>query len=332
MKEGNMKAKMKNVSHRVFLVGLCVVAIMFGFTTGSALAHEADPHPHAEDSKVGDTKYKHPEHGSLGDIGNKLANPLSALWQLSMSFNLPTFYDGDVNKGDGPVGAAMAFQPVLPIPLFGEGKSEWRMITRPIIPFVFSQPIPRGQNDFYNKGGIGDIQLPLLVNLPESIAGKFIVGAGPVFLFPTATSRSLGSNQWAMGPALVLGYHTKKTTFGIFPNYFWKIAKAGQNSDQANISKMSVLYFWNHMLPNAWQVGMNPTITFNNEASSGNKWNVPVGLYVGKTTKIGKFPVNIKVGLEYSVVHEDDYGKRAGFRIQITPVIPGLIQKPIFGK
>ena len=327
-----MKAIMKKVSHRVVLAGLIAVVMMFGLSTGSVRAHEADPHPHAEDSKVGDTKYKHPQHGSLGSIGNKLANPLSELWQLSMSYNLPTFYDGDVNKGDGPVGAALAFQPVLPIPLFGEGKDQWRMITRPIIPIVFSQPIPRGQNDFYNKGGIGDIELPLLLNLPESIAGKFIVGGGPVFLFPTATSRDLGSNQWAMGPALVLGYHGKKTTFGIFPNYFWKIAKAGQKSNQASISKLSLLYFWNNMLPNAWQVGANPTITFNNKASSGNKWNVPVGFYVGKTTKIGKLPVNIKVGLEYSVVSEDDYGKRAGFRIQITPVIPGLIQKPIFGK
>jgi hypothetical protein len=298
----------------------------------SAWAHDVTPHPHAEDSKAGDTKYKHPQHGSLGDIGNKLANPLSALWQLSMSFNLPTFYDGDLNRDDSRVGASMAFQPVLPIPLYGEGEDQWRLITRPIIPIIFSQPLPRSYNNFYNKGGIGDIELPLLVNLPPSIAGKLIFGVGPVFLFPTATSRSLGSNQWAAGPAMVLGYHGKKTTFGIFPNYFWKIAKAGQNSNQASISKMSLLYFYNRMLPNAWQVGTNPTITFNNKAKSGNKWNAPVGFYVGKTTKIGKLPVNIKVGLEYSVVSEDDYGKRAGFRIQITPVIPGLIQKPIFGK
>jgi hypothetical protein len=249
-----------------------------------------------------------------------------------MSFNLPTFYDGDLNRDDSRVGASMAFQPVLPIPLYGEGEDQWRLITRPIIPIIFSQPLPRSYNNFYNKGGIGDIELPLLVNLPPSIAGKLIFGVGPVFLFPTATSRALGSNQWAAGPAMVLGYHGKKTTFGIFPNYFWKIAKAGQNSNQASISKMSLLYFYNRMLPNAWQVGTNPTITFNNKAKSGNKWNAPVGFYVGKTTKIGKLPVNIKVGLEYSVVSEDDYGKRAGFRIQITPVIPGLIQKPIFGK
>jgi hypothetical protein len=41
---------------------------------------------------------------------------------------------------------------------------------------------------------------------------------------------------------------------------------------------------------------------------------VPVGLFVGKTVKFGNMPVNIKAGLEYSVVSEDTFGKRAAFR------------------
>jgi hypothetical protein len=72
--------------------------------------------------------------------------------------------------------------------------------------------------------------------------------------------------------------------------------------------------------------------TYNDKAKSGNKWNVPVGLFVGKTIKFGKMPVNIKAGLEYSVVSEDAFGKRAAFRFQITPVIRSLITEPIFGK
>jgi len=96
--------------------------------------------------------------------------------------------------------------------------------------------------------------------------------------------------------------------------------------------RLHQLYAFTYNLANAWQVGTNPTITCNDRASSGNKWNVPVGLFVGKTIKIGKVPVNIKVGLEYSVVSENDFGKRTAIRFQITPVIPGLIKNPIFGK
>jgi hypothetical protein len=42
-------------------------------------------------------------------------------------------------------------------------------------------------------------------------------------------------------------------------------------------------------------------------------------------------PVNIKLGMEYSVVSPDTFGKRAQIRLQVTPVIPGLVQKSIFG-
>jgi hypothetical protein len=47
---------------------------------------------------------------------------------------------------------------------------------------------------------------------------------------------------------------------------------------------------------------------------------------------MGKTPLNIKLGVEYSVVSEDTYGKRTAFRVQITPVIPSAIKDPIFGK
>jgi hypothetical protein len=92
------------------------------------------------------------------------------------------------------------------------------------------------------------------------------------------------------------------------------------------------LYSFTYNLPDAWQVGTNPTITYNDKAAAGDKWNVPVGFFVGRTVKIGKTPVNIKANLEYSVVSEDTFGKRVAFRFQITPVIPSLIQNPIFGK
>jgi len=322
------------------LVGLVCGAFIFSITLSGTLvllatpawSHEADPHPHAEDSAVGDTKYKHSEHGGLGEIGAKLANPLGDVWALTFSNNMPAFYDGDVNKGDPQMGAATVFEPILPIPLYGSGAGEWRMVTRPIIPILWSEPIPTGIDQFKHLSGIGDIQLPLLFNLPASIAGHWIMGAGPVGLLPTATNNDLGENQWAMGPAVVFGYKTKKLTLGVFPNYFWKIGSSGQNDDQKDVSKGSLLYFFNYMLPNAWQVGFNPTITYNDQADGPDQWSVPVGGYVGKTIKLGKLPINIKAGGEYSVVSPDTFGQRFQFRFQITPVIQSLIKNPIFGK
>jgi hypothetical protein len=94
---------------------------------------------------------------------------------------------------------------------------------------------------------------------------------------------------------------------------------------------MSLLYNFTWELGNAWQIGLNPTISYNNKAPSKNKWDVPVGLFGAKTIKIGRVPTKIQFGVEYSVVSPNDFGKRAAFRLVVTPVIPGLVRNPIFG-
>jgi hypothetical protein len=314
-----MKVKLKNFQLRMVLAVLSAVAIIFGLAPLDATAQE-------------EKAAAAPGHKDLGAVGAKLANPLSDLWSLSFNLQAPQFFDGDVNAGDPQVGGNLIFQPVLPIPLFGSGDDEWRMITRPVIPIIFSTPIPKGIDKFDDTGGIGDIQLPLLLAVPAKHAGKWILGAGPVGLFPSATDDDLGSDQWALGPAVVIGYRAKSWTAVLFPNYFWKIGSNGQNDNTPDISQGTLLYSLTVKLPNAWQVGFNPTISYNDRAASGDKWNVPVGLFVGRTVKMGKTPVNIKAGLEYSVVSPDSFGQRAQFRFQITPVVPSLIKDPIFGK
>jgi hypothetical protein len=42
-------------------------------------------------------------------------------------------------------------------------------------------------------------------------------------------------------------------------------------------------------------------------------------------------PVKFQFGVEYSVVSLDDFGKRALIKLNVIPVIPGLVQNPIFG-
>jgi len=272
------------------------------------------------------------DEGDLSKTGAELSNPLGVLWALSASFGAPQFYDGQSVSGGARLGANMLFQPIMPVPLYGTGASELRLITRPIVPLFFSQPIPKGRDTYEHVGGLGDIQLPLLLSAPESIAGNFILGAGPVGMLPTATDYHFGKGQWAIGPAAVLGYKNKYLTAGVFPNYFWKIGSSYQRTGTPDINQGSMLYFLVFNLPNAWQIGTNPTITYDHQASDDNKWNVPVGLFVGKTVKLGNTPVNFKLGFEYSVVSQRDYGQRAQIRLQITPVIAPLIKTAIFGK
>jgi len=91
-----------------------------------------------------------------------------------------------------------------------------------------------------------------------------------------------------------------------------------------------MVYFFYYNFPDAWQVGFNPTIIYDNEASSGNKWNVPVGITAGKMMKFGQTPVKIQVGFEYAAVQQDDYGAEWRFKIDFIPNIKPLISGDLF--
>ena len=272
-----------------------------------------------------------PTGGTASDAaetGKKLSNPVSDVWALFTRFGV-NFADGDVNSGHSRVGGSMLFQPILPVPLYGKGANRWNLITRPTLPVLFSQPIPTAPNTFDHTGGLGDLELPMVIAPP---AGNWLLGAGPAFLFPTATDDAFGRQQWGLGPALVVGYRTEAATFGVFGQYYLGI---GSTSDRTpgvgDASYLNLLYFLSVNLPNAWQFGFDPTITYDARATSGNRWNVPVGLMVTKTTLLGKMPVKFNFGIEYSVVSQDAYGQRAQLVLEVIPVIPALIRHALLG-
>jgi len=313
-----MESRPINLSFRVLVAVLIAMAILFGFSTIHAMAEEK-----AAAGGGG---------GGMGEIGKKLANPLADLWALNFNSFMPGFYDGNLNVNDAELGATTIFQPILPVPLYGEGKEALRVILRPVVPFIWDAPVPEGFDEFDHKSGLGDIQLPFIFKMPDSIAGKWILGAGPVFEFPTASNDDLGVDQYSAGPAIAVGHAGKHLTAVLFGQYFWKIGESGQDDDTPDTDKGTLLYSLQYSLKDGWQIGTNPNITYNSQATSGNKWNVPVGVFVGKTIKVGKVPVNIKLGVEYSVVRPDAFGQQAAVRLQVTPIIPGLIANPIFGK
>jgi hypothetical protein len=272
------------------------------------------------------------EHGSLAETGAKLSNPVSDVWALFTEFDL-SFNNGNLNKGDDKIGSLMNFQPIMPIPVFGEGKDRWQVLIRPAVPIQFAAPRPDGINSTNYDGGLADILLPALLTPSQNITGSnLIFGVGPALTLPTSTKVQLGRRQWQLGPAAVVGWKTKDYVVGVFPQYFFGVGGRGdQGSDIKDASNMNLLYFAFLNLPNAWQIGTNPAITYDHKAGRGNKWNIPVGIVVAKTTKIGKMPVKFQLGVEYSAVSQDDFGKRAVIKLNIIPVIGSLVKGPIFG-
>jgi hypothetical protein len=207
------------------------------------------------------------------------------------------------------------------------------MITRPTLPVQFGAPIPTsikadGTASFDHKTGVGDISLPLLFAPVPKPGQALSLGFGPTFQFPTHSSTQLGTKTWEAGPAVIAVYKTKKITVGTLAQYWWSYAEYGNNTPST--SHASIVYFYYYNLPEAMQVGFNPTVTYDDKASSDNKWNVPVGITVAKMIKVGKVPVKFQLGLEYAVVRQDDFGPQWRLKLNLIPVIKSLQSKPFF--
>jgi hypothetical protein len=307
---------------------LAVMVLAVSMFSGSAIVQAAEKAPAHKDD--------------MGAMARKLNDPTSNIWALQLELDY-ILNKGDLSDHSTKNQYQAIFQPVMPIPL----TKNFKIITRPVVPIV-STAIPRldigtfnyhrksglGTRDsaasslgWFRKAGLGDIELPLMLSSTKK--SKWMFAAGPTFSFPTATDSSLGSGLLEVGPAVVLGYKTKNITAVTLSQYFWDVAGWG---DSNSVSKGSMLYgvYYNFPGSGHWQVGMDPTISYNDKAKSGSKWNVPIGITVGKMVKLGKMPVKLTAGFDYSLAYEDDYGERWKFKFQITPVIPALIKKALF--
>ncbi len=281
---------------------------------------------------------------NLAATGKALSDPLGNVWALFTEFD-STWSEGNFSGGDHRSGGAMIVQPIMPVPL----TENWKVLTRPTLPVIFSTDIPvgrrydssestdgttvflkeNGEAVFDDYDGLGDMSLPLLFTPSKTKPGdRWSFGGGPTFVFPTATDDNLGTDTWEIGPAAVITYKTPTFTGAMLGQYWWNYAETNGRATDTSHGTLLYAAWWS--LPKTWQVGFAPTITYNSKATSGNEWNVPIGFGAAKMFKFGKVPVKIQFMVEKSVVRQDDFGTDWNFRLNIIPVVPALVQKPLF--
>ena len=128
------------------------------------------------------------EGNDATDLAKKTQNPVADLISMPLQSNF-NFNTGPYNNTQY-VGN---LQPVLPFKL----NDHWNFITRTILPII-DQP---SYDTNSSKFGIGDLN-PTFFLSPRG-ESKFIWGAGPTFLLPTASQKELGTEKWGVGPAAV---------------------------------------------------------------------------------------------------------------------------------
>jgi hypothetical protein len=217
------------------------------------------------------------------ELAKKTQNPVADL--ISVPFQ------NNFNFSAGPNDATiyvLNVQPVIPLKL----TEDWNLITRTIMPIINQPSLFPGDDSAF---GLGDLNPTFF--LSPAKPGKLIWGVGPTFTLPTATDSRLGTSQWSMGPAAVALSMQGPWVFGALANQQWSFAGWG---DQ-DVSQLLIQPFVNYNLPDAWYLVSAPIITANWEASSGDKWTVPVGGGVGKLFKLDKLPINTQLQAFYNV-------------------------------
>jgi hypothetical protein len=252
------------------------------------------------------------------DVNKKLTNPISDIWSLTFQNNLyylrlDTFH---TNRWQD----SLNFQPVIPLPL----TRRLNLISRAVFNVVNSTPRVSGRGELERTTAFGDT---IFASLLASNDPHLLIGVGPSFVFPTASSDATGQGKWQSGAAAVLGYLSEKWIVGVFPQQWWSTGGSGPRQTE----QLNAQYFFSYFLEHGRSIGTSPNLLVDWKADSGDRVTFPVGLSVDKVVKVGgKLPVRFGVQLQYMPVHPDD-GQRLNAQLIVSPVLPSLVKSPLFG-
>jgi len=187
------------------------------------------------------------------------------------------------------------------------------LISRIIQPIVWQ---PYSAQTTGGEFGFGDMS-PTFFLSPAN-PGKLIWGAGPAWVFPTATNQLLGQGKVSVGPSVVALLQPGHWTLGVLVNNVWSFAGSGS---RPKVNQMTLQYFINYNLKKGWYLSISPTVTANWKASSGNIWLVPVGGGVGRILRLGMQPVNISASFFGNAVRPTN-ASTWSMRLQISFMFP----------
>jgi hypothetical protein len=291
---------MKNSSYNSRLIVL-TVAIASIIAVSVSAQNTNNPPPLAP--TPGDSSSAAADAGDdkQAELAKKLQNPVANLISVPIQNNW--------DFGIGPA-QAMRFtaniQPVIPFSL----STNWNLITRTIMPVIDAQSPVVGGSD---HSGLGDFTQSFFLS-PKEPMGGWILGAGPVLLWPTATDSALGSGKWGAGPTVVALRQEHGFTYGILANQIWSYAGWGPQ----NVNATFLQPFLSYTTKTYTTFAMNTESTYDWTA---RQWTVPLNWTVQQLLKIDKQPVAFQLGYR---VYADrpSGGPNWGLRFAVTLLFP----------
>jgi hypothetical protein len=240
-------------------------------------------------------------------LARQTQNPVASLVSVPIQAN----WDSGLGERE-TTGTLVNVQPVMPFS-FNE---DWNVILRVVMPFA-SQATPAGPT----VSGMGDTVTTVF--LSPANASRFIWGAGPVFLLPTATTTRLGAEKIGMGPSIVALGQPGRVTLGVLFNQIWSISGA---NDRPDVSQMLLQPFFNYNLGDGLSMGAVSEASANWTADA-NRWTVPLLFTVSKVAVLGRQPVNFQAAAG-PYLDDREQGAEWRLRLSVTLLFPRSMGSP----
>jgi hypothetical protein len=246
---------------------------------------------------------------SEADLAKKLNNPVAAL------ISVPIQNNWDFGLGQaGAMKYTANIQPVIPIGI----SDDWNLILRTIMPVIYQEQLvdsnvkaPPTLHE--SHAGLGDITQSFFLS-PKEPVGGWILGAGPVGYYPTATESELGAGTLGFGPTIVALQQKDGFTYGILANHIWSVAGWGDSA----VNSTFLQPFLSYTTKTYTTFSINTESTYNWDNS---QWTVPINASIQQLIKIGKMPVAFQFGYRYYAQRPSE-GPEWGLRFSVTFLFP----------
>ena len=240
------------------------------------------------------------------ELAKKLANPVADIINLPFQFN----YDHSIGTTENIERYQINIQPVIPIKL----NENWNVISRTILPVIYQQyeglPI-------HDDWGTGDITQSFFFTPDPKMTSGVIIGFGPVMLFPTASEKLLGADQYGLGPTFVVAKQTQSGwTYGALANHVWDVHK---KDGATGINNTFLQPFLNYTTASSvtWSLNTESNYDWNND-----DYSIPVNLSVTKLIVLDKQPISVGGGIRYWAHDHDNSPKDFGVRLIASFIFP----------
>jgi len=150
--------------------------------------------------------------------------------------------------------------------------------------------LPQTSIDGSRNNEFGDTEF--VAYLQPRQARRFVWRFGPAILIPSASDDAAGSDKWSIGPAFAAVDIGDKFVYGIVGKMFWSVAG---DKDADDYRVLELRPFINYNLENGWYLVSAAAIVGDFEASSENRWTIPLGGGFGRVFQLGEQIVNAQM-------------------------------------